>query len=119
MTDHSLTIASALFELSVPVAIAIAFVRVPATRKPVAVVLGAITPLVAAYACVALGYLLAPQENVWAVGAMWVISFVPFLACAVIGALLAFIDRPNHPFARFVMGFSSPLLVWLLVLAGV
>jgi archaellum biogenesis protein FlaJ (TadC family) len=119
MTDWSLTIASAAVELGVPLVLVVVCILAPGMRRRATVVLGALTPLLAAYLYVAVGYLAAPKEYLWALGALWSMSLIAFIACAVVGVALSFSARPRHVTARYLLGFAAPLPVWLLFLAGV
>jgi len=119
MTEQQLHIGSVLFELGLPAGLLIAWVRVPNARKRVAVVLGAITPLLATYLYITAAHsFVAAYKDTWAFNAMWLMSFFPFLACAIVGGALSLVPRPTNLAARYFVGLSVPLLVALLVWLG-
>jgi len=116
--DVLLTLGAALVELGAPGALAIAWCKRPQLRRRVIVVLGSVTPILAFYAFVSAAYLIASnQDTVWSFYAMWIMSLLPYLSCAILGVALSFIPRPTRPAPRYLMGFVSPLMVWGIVIA--
>ena len=120
MSDHTLSVAAASIELGVPLLLLVSCVFAPSARLRSVIVLGATSPLLAAYGYVLVGYYVVQNEQLgWAVGAMWIMSFVPFVACAFLGAAMSFTKRPTNPSARYLVGASASLLGALLIVAGV
>ena len=90
------------------------------TRQRTIVVLGATTQFLLAYMYIVVSYLLTAkpgQDDLFAVSAVWIMTFVAFLASVALGAVVAFIPRPTFLVSRFLVGLASPfLLVSLTVL---
>jgi predicted permease len=119
MTEQQLHIGSVLFEIGLPAGLLLAWHRVPNARKRIAVVLGAITPLLAAYLYVTATHsFVETAQDAWAFNAMWLMTFFPFLTCAIVGAALSLVSRPANLVARYFVGLSAPLLVVLLIWVG-
>ena len=118
--DQLLTVAAASIEFGVPACLAVSCVRQPQFRQRTIVVLGATTPLLLAYIYITVSYLFAAkpgQDDLFAVHAVWIMSFAAFLASVALGAVVALSPRPTFLVSRFLVGLASPfLLVSLTVL---
>jgi hypothetical protein len=120
MTEQQLNAGAILIELGSFVAILSVAVHSPGLRSRLIVLLGAVAPLLCAYAYVTARYVAFPgTEYDWSFGAMWLMSFWPYIGCVVIGVFLSFLKMPINLAARFLMGLAAPVSVWLLIQAGV
>jgi hypothetical protein len=119
ISETYLTVGAAAFELGMPVAAVIALAFAPRMRKFAALLLGAVTPLLLAYVLVAGSYFFATAEpsGRFPFSAVWMMSFVVYLALAIVGAVLAFIPKPSNLYVRYFVGFlSAPMSYALLSL---
>lgn len=117
MTDTQLTIGAALVEIGVPVALVITLFIAPRFRPLCYSILGSVTPLLFAYfsTIVSTWGVTDPAER-WAVGAMWSMSFFPYLVVLVIGVLLGLSRRPKRSVSRFLLSAVVSICVlwaWL------
>jgi len=120
MTEQQLNAGAILIELGSLVAILSVWVRSPNSRSRLAVLLGAVAPLLFAYGYVAVRYaVLAGTDYDWAFHAMWLMSFWPYIGCVTIGIAVSLVKKPITLAARFLMGLAAPAGVWLLIQAGV
>lgn len=108
MSDETLTFGLLGLELGIPPALIVVHLRVPRFRWATAVLLGALSLALLLYARIVLGYLLHPTDlgARWAIGATWVMTFLPYAACLLLG--LAWLRRPRHLALRYLLGFASP-----------
>jgi hypothetical protein len=120
MSDDTLTIGAAALELGVPFAAALLFWRDPPLRPRIAVILGALTPLLLLYFMLTLGYLIGPpsQGSRWSFGAVWLMSFVPHVASLLLGLALSMLPRPRASHLRFALGMAGVLGAGVLLYAG-
>lgn len=119
MLEIVLTAGCALVELGLPVALLLASRTRERLRSKAVVVLGAVSPLVALYAHVLVRQLADPGvDRRWAFGAVWVMTFLPYVACVLLGVALAFVPRPTHLGARYLLGLAVPAGLALLVLGA-
>ena len=108
---------TAAVELGLPALLGVAALLWPRIRLWAVVVLGAVSPLLLFYAVTTARVLLKQEEALWAFSGMWVSSFVPFVACAVLGGVLAISRVPKGKSARFILGLVPPAalaVVWAL-----
>ena len=121
ISETYLTLGAVTFELGVPLAAAVALAFAPRIRKFAVVVLGAVTPLLLAYAFITASYFFVHVEPSSRVpfSAIWVMSFVVYLALALMGTVLAFIPKPSNLYGRYFVGFlSAPICYALLSLVS-
>ena len=121
ISETYLTFGAAAFEIGVPFVAAFALAFVPRMRKFAVVLLGALTPLLIAYAFMATSYFLAPSvhSGTFPFSAVWVMSFVAYLALTLVGMALAFISKPSNLYARYLIGFlSAPICYALFTLVS-
>jgi len=119
ISETCLTVGAAAFELGVPVAAVIALAFAPGMRKFAALLLGAVTPLLVAYVLMAGSYFFETGEpsGRFPFSAVWMMSFVVYLALAIVGAVLAFIPMPSNLYVRYFVGLlSAPMSCALLSL---
>jgi len=116
ISETYLGLGAAAFELGVPVAAVVALAFAPRMRKFAVVLLGAVTPLLIAYAFMAASYFFARAEpsGRFPFSAVWVMSFVVYLALALVGAALAFIPKPSNLYGRYLIGFLSTPICYAL-----
>ena len=117
ISETYLSLEAAAFELGVPVAAVVAFAVAPRMRKFAVVLLGAVTPLLVAYAFMAASYFFAPAEpsSGFPFSAIWVMSFVVYLALALGGTALAFIPKPSNLYGRYFVGLASAPICYALL----
>jgi hypothetical protein len=62
-------------------------------------------------------FLLDPSAkgNIFAVYAMWTMTIFAYAAIVVGGVMLAFVPRPSNLYARFLIGFLSAPLSYVLL----
>jgi purine-cytosine permease-like protein len=121
ISETYLTLGSATFEIGVPLAAAVASAFAPRIRKFAVVLLGALTPLLVAYALMAASYFFAPAEpsGRFPFSVVWVMSFAVYLALVLVGTALAFIPKPSNLYGRYLVGFlSSPICYALFTLVS-
>ena len=118
MSEVQMYWSALVFDLAVPLSAIAVMLRVPRLRDRAVVVLGAISPLLVFYASVAVAYFLHPKQNVFAFYAMGGMTFFAYLVLLVMGFALAFIPKPANLYARFVMGFASVPLTYLIFLVA-
>jgi len=116
ISETYLSLGAGAFELSVPIAAVVALAFAPRMRKFAVVLLGAVTPLFLAYAFMAASYFFAPAETSgrFYFSALWIMSFVVYLALALMGAALAFIPKPSNLYGRYLIGFLSAPICYAL-----
>lgn len=117
MTDSLLTAGSAFIEIGVFAATLVAWQRAPFARPRLAVLLGALAPLMLFYASLTLTHFFL-REEAWAWGAVWIMTALPYLACLSGGVLISLLPHPAPLLARFGMGLLVPSLISLLVWTG-
>jgi len=89
MSDSDLTYLAAIFELGLPIALAIVCAKMPTAQRVLTPVLGAISPILLAYLAVTASHMLAASADTeFAFGAMWVMSFLAYAALSVIGLVV-------------------------------
>ena len=118
ISETYLTLGAATFELGVLMAAISAFAFAPPMRKFAIVLLGAVTPLFILYAIVAGSYFFVPEKpsGRFPFSAIWVMSFVDYLALALGGTALAFIPKPSNLYGRYFVGLvSAPISYALLI----
>ncbi|EIL96478.1 hypothetical protein RHOFW104T7_00260 [Rhodanobacter thiooxydans] len=121
ISETYLTLGAVTFELGVPLAAIVVVAFVPRIRKFAVVLLGAVTPLLLAYAFIAASYFSAPAEpsGRFPFSAVWVMSFVVYLALVLAGTALALIPKPSNLYGRYFIGFlSAPICYALLNLVS-
>lgn len=115
-TDAWLTFGSMAIELGTPVGMAVAWSSRGSLRPRLAVVFGALTPLLALDAWVLLGWVVGPDDSTrWSIGAVWVMTLGPYLLCLALGAALAHVRRPRHLLARYLLGLAVPAAAGLIL----
>lgn len=109
-----------LFELGVPALLVTLCWVTPRCKRKGVVVLGALTPLLLAYAATACQYLASDRLPGLAFGfwAMWLMTFAPFVGCALLGIGLSFIPKPDSTVARYALGFAAPAFIGLAIFVG-
>jgi hypothetical protein len=110
--DLMLPLGAAAVELGIPVGCLWAWTRRPSWRPALAVLLGAATPWVLLYAAVACTWLTHPsKENLWAVLAMWIMSFLFYVCNLGVATVLAGFQAPRRLAWRAAMGAVPALAV--------
>lgn len=104
LTDTQLTIGAMLVEIGVPIAVSVTLFVAPKFRPFCYSILGSVTPLLFGYlsTIVSTWNIEDPAEK-WAVGAMWVMSFFPYVISLTVGVSLGLSSIPKHSVARFVL----------------
>lgn len=117
ISETYLTLGAAAFELGVPVAAVVALVFAPRMRKFAAVLLGVVTPLLLVYAVAVGSYFFASAEpsSRFSFYAVWVMSFVVYLALVLVGVALAFIPKPSNLYGRYFVGLASAPICYALL----
>lgn len=111
MTDSALTSLAILVELGLPIVLAWVAVYRPTLRARSLSILGALALLLTGYLVLCLWHLSDPERTRWALGAVWLMSFVAYVALALVGLLLALVPTPRGPAARFFLGaLVAPLV---------
>ena len=115
--DALLTAACLAVELGTPLALAWLWLSRRRRRPRLAVVFGAITPLSALHLGIVLSSLVGPSDaGRWSSGAVWVMTFVPYLLCVAGGAALSLLPRPAHLVPRYLLGAAVPAALSVLLL---
>jgi hypothetical protein len=122
MSRPHFALLAAVIEISVPLGAVYLYWRFAALRQKVAVLLGAITPLLAAYCLASAAYLFRDPMNPRGRAPLDVaqnISFWPYLATIIAALALSLIPRPSALSARYFLGlFVAPFGFVVLVLIG-
>jgi hypothetical protein len=118
--DVTLTVGAAAIELGVPLVLVVLFWRRPQSRRKLAVVLGGVTLPLVVYGCIAIGLPIDPTDpgNRWASRAMWVMSFLPYLALLAVAFGMSFMPRPSNLAARYLIGLVAGPIGFILLLLG-
>lgn len=112
-----LTAVCVAIEIGTPVAMGWAWRTRAHLRPRLAVVLGAIAPLLVLQAGVVVAWLADPAgAGRWSMGAVWIVTCVSYLVCLVLGVALAQVRRPRPLAARALLGLAVPAVTaWLLL----
>ena len=84
-------------------------------KRVAASVIGAVTPLLMVFLSITAMHLLAgaePEES-WAFHAVWIMAFFGYVACLLLGAVLATLRRPEAIWKRFGLAVCAALLFGL------
>ena len=107
-----LTVGAAAVELGVPAACLLGWVRRPEWRPKIVVALGAVAPWMCLYAATLATWLVTQtREGLWAVLAMWVMSFFLYVPTLVVATLLAWVPRPRALAWRAIGGMLATLAI--------
>jgi hypothetical protein len=110
--DVLLTYGAMFVECGLPLGLVIAWFRQPRSRARIVVVAGAVTPPFSFYLLASAAYVISRSKDIeWAFWAMWLVSLLPFVLCATLGAALSFIRRPARLAPRYLIGLVAPLAV--------
>jgi hypothetical protein len=110
--ESMLTAGAAAVEFGVPTACLWVWFKRPAWRPRVVVVLGAVAPWICLFAAVAAaGLATRTTDSLWAVFAMWGVSFILYIASLAIAILLAWMPRPTLLPWRAVAGALPTLAI--------
>jgi hypothetical protein len=97
------------FELGFPVVCVFCLFRAPRLRNVGATALGAVSPMLFVYISALLWHYF--RISIYSTGmsfyAIWQMSFVTFVAFAVVGVLLGLLPRPNNLLLRYFIGLAS------------
>jgi len=108
MTETSMTIAAIALEFGLPVGLFVLAALRPTVRPRVVVILGALFPALCLYGVIAASFLISRgKSDVFSFYAMWVMTFVPYVAIALGGFALSFLRWPRSVLARFGLGVLS------------
>jgi len=112
MSEEASIIAAIAFELGIPLALGMAFWRVPILRPRLIVILGAVTPPLIFYAAVVVLYLIEPTDpsNRFAFFAGWTMTFFAYVTILVAGILLSVVPKPTRLISRYILGLAPPAL---------
>lgn len=116
MDDSTLTTFAQGFYIAFPIGLLVVAKARRGLRPKVASILCATTPLSLLFICVTVDYVLDPglePTESWAIFAVWIMSFVPYVLMIFIGGILAAIRRPKSLGSRFFMAFTLSVLVIL------
>jgi hypothetical protein len=116
MSEMQMLWASLAFEWTVPLVALCLMIRKPAMRRYISVLMGALTPMLIFYVCVAVAYALDPKDkgNMFAFYGMSVMTFYAYVVLLGVGLLLGFLPRPSNLYARYALGFVvAPLCCYL------
>lgn len=106
MTEEvAMSIGAIVIELGLPVAL-LALAMFSLRLRPKAVVmLGALSPMLCVYGAIGFGYLFSwKNADIFALYAMWVMTFAVYIGIALGGLAASFLTRPRGSFARFSLG---------------
>jgi len=94
-----------IVELGLPVALlALAMFNLKLRPKAI-VMLGALSPMLCVYGAIGFSYLFSwKNADMFALYAMWVMTFAVYVGIALGGLAASFLRRPKGSFARFSMG---------------
>jgi hypothetical protein len=108
MTETFMNIGAIALELGLPVGLLILMALRPGVRPRAEVILGAIFPALCFYASVAASYLSSRGvSDIFAFYAMWEMTFAPYVAMALGGLAVSFLQKPKNHWARFGLGMLS------------
>lgn len=117
ISETYLTLGAATFEVGVSMAAIAVLAFAPRMRKFAVVLLGSVTPLLISYVLAAGSYFFAPNgpSGKFPFSAIWVMSFIVYLALALGGAALAFIPKPSNLYGRYFVGLASAPICYALL----
>jgi hypothetical protein len=111
---------AAAFELGILIVLAVLAAWRPAARKWTVVVLGALTPLLLSLAATSVKHLVfADDEAGFIFGEIWITSFLPYVACLVLGSLMGLLKVPSGLSARYIMGLVPPAVLAIVLALAV
>ena len=115
MTDSQLTIGAMAFEIGIPTVLLFALFVAPKFRPMCYSVLGALTPLLFTYvSAVVSTWNVTNPDEIWAVEALWIMSFAPYIVAMVIGILLGLVPKPKMSALRFSFSaIFSMCVLWI------
>jgi hypothetical protein len=105
ISDLTLSVLAALFELGIPAALIVMFVRSPRSRRWAVVLLGGLLPWVCLYIYGYISHLVDPVHSNFGFYAMWVMSFFLYVVSLLVCLALSLVPRPRHLLVRFVASF--------------
>ena len=106
MIELVTTIGAGSIEIGIPLAVAVAFWRVPKLRSRLVVLFGALTPPLVSYLSIVISYLQnsADRDARWAFGAVWEMSLLPYIATIGVGLALSCLGWPQRMPLRYALG---------------
>jgi hypothetical protein len=114
MTETFLNIGAIFLELGLPIGLLILMALRPGVWPRAMVILGAIFPALCFYVSVAVSYLSSRgASDIFAFYAMWVMTFAPYVAVALGGLAVSFLQKPKNHWARFGLGVLSTPAAYL------
>jgi len=117
MAEYNIYNFAIILEIAFPAILAALYFARKNTRKYLAPVFGAITPLLLFYLFITFSYyFISREENAFAFGAMWLYSFFPYCVLVLIGLLVAACTRKiNSNYKRYFIGLLvGPLTATLM-----
>jgi hypothetical protein len=118
LNDRIISLGAASLELGLPLTIALLSWRIPKLRSRLVVLLGTLTPALLFYTCVFVARL-ADLDNLdgrWALYAVWVMSFLPYMSALIIGLAVSFSGRPRRYVARYALGLLCAPIAYVVLM---
>ncbi len=115
MNELQLTIVAFLIELGVPLILFLLVIRTPKYRKRLIVPLGSTLPFLFVYVSIAITYMFYPADNLFAISAVWIMSFGLYIVTVIIAFLLSFIPKPSNLAIRLFSGMACAPISYLVL----
>ena len=112
MNDAILILVSVLIEIGIPAILIVLIFKYRKGRRYTVVLLGSVMPWMILYIAGTVFYLIDPDAFTMKLGFLFVMSFIFFGLSFVMGLLVSLIPYPRNLKMRFIMGLTSPFLVY-------
>lgn len=112
MDDRVLTQIALVIELGLPIFLVFGIAFRPAKARRLLIILGAVTPWLFLYMFVAVGFWTDGRQNDrFAFYAMWIMTLIPYLACAALGYVVSWFVFPVRAIWSYAVGLAVPAII--------
>ncbi len=112
MSDQLLIIAAVFIEMAIPTILIALIFKYKKGRHYTVVQLGAVTPWLIFYVAGTVFYFIAPDASKINLSFFFIMSFIFYCLSFVIGFFVSLMPYPRNLKIRFLMGLTSPFLVY-------
>ena len=112
MNDDLLIITAILIEIGIPIVLIALILLYKEWRRYTVVQLASVIPWLVFYLLCTIYYLLNPNSPKMGLGLIFVMSFIFYCFTFLLGFLFSLVPYPKTLKFRFVVGFTSPFLIY-------
>ena len=112
MSDQLLIIAAVFIEMAIPTILIALILKYKKGRHYTVVQLGSVIPWLIFYVAGTVFYFITPDASKINLSFFFIMSFIFYCLSFVIGFFVSLIPYPRNLIIRFLMGFTSPFLVY-------